>query len=999
MAQIPKIVDLTKSFIVVDPNAFPQNLGYTEGQDTPEKSLPILGFEGYNFLPTAYGYRSYFGQNSTLDIAALASNCDEILLYQFATYENILVALCEDGIWVSRPNTSGNLWVHSITLALPAVGTVLDWTWAVIENKLYLYRQGGASYYRIDPTGIALDVVTVNTVTPNFLNMVGQMGIFRANGRLGFWDSANSVSWSSLFDHADFIPAAETLAGNSIFNGVSGRIVTIIPQGDGFVIYATKSIVGVRYSSQANILWEGNCITDLAGIVYPFQATRGLTELEHFVYTSSGIKKIGNYNALNRSHTLEDVIPDVYDLLKESRSPVKLQLINGRFLCICLIDNSYIDGKTIFTFNTIDVIYVPILVGGMIWDGITPITDYVDGISVSSHMASELAAGIYEGMYLRWTAQGEGMVPSRTTPMNPYTIDTVYAHIPNPPPDLTSKLSQAQANALVSSGSFTDETPEVAPFYPLGLGWTYPGSGNTGAAYKGLVDNYLTEIVNAQIVEWNDFINIQAATKATLDAAVPVTESPVLGTVPYFTNAEATAARNSLVASLGGSNNQVTTVTVVGNLLSGAGAVTPLTITGAGTNYPAGEMSKDMVGGWDIKRTILDSYYITRRDRPGFYIVKTANSGLITDPVDILYPWLARLPYEVNPPPIQYPTRCLVEGATRGLAREAWLNAALLYAPSTMSFTTSSGWRYEYSSPTVQMSFYTGGTTYSGIVYQTNSYHNDVFQNTYQQLVYKDVIGSITGTPIPSYYIDYTSTKSITTEANPTISHTSIFSATQKNLTWAYISGGSPPGDYASNYGAIAVTGSGLVSEVIPYEYGITYPGATHLLQDGQVAPIYPSYAGALVLDLALKKWGKIKATYKTLLDYSPVNALQDAISYTNFGMDVAMLNNVGAIILFDARPTDSWIRYGKFGYYRLGYTQVHEVKVQFRSPSIGEITLDSSFDGRSLETAVTHTEFFSNQGSHTMHAAQTGRWHTVKISGNYDLTGLEIRGTIASRR
>ena len=79
--------------------------------------------------------------------------------------------------------------------------------------------------------------------------MSDRWGIFRANGRLGFWDSANSISWSSLFDKADFTPAIETLAGNVTFNDVLGRIVSIKASGSGFVIYSTKNIVGAAYST------------------------------------------------------------------------------------------------------------------------------------------------------------------------------------------------------------------------------------------------------------------------------------------------------------------------------------------------------------------------------------------------------------------------------------------------------------------------------------------------------------------------------------------------------------------------------------------------------------------------------------------------------------------------------------------------------------------------------------------------------------------------------
>ena len=984
MAQIAKVIDLTRSYVLTDPNSFPENLGYTAAEDNPEKEPPIMAFEGYNFLPTAYGYRSYFGTNSTLDIAALTSRCDEILLYQFANYQNVLIALAEDGLWISRPNVSGNTWTHSITLALPGTGLTLDWTWAVIENKLYLYRQGNTVYYRIDPTGITAGVVTVNTVTPTFLNMAGQMGIFRANGRLGFWDSANSISWSSLFAHDDFIPTAETLAGNSTFNGISGRIVNILPQGDGFVIYATKSIVGVRYSSTANILWEGNCITDVAGITYPFQVSRGLTELEHFAFTSTGIKKIGNYNALQRSHAIEDVLTDTYDYLKESRDPIKMQLINGRYLCLCLIDASYIDGKTAFVFNTIDAIYVPILKNDAIWDGLTPVTDFIAGQAVSSHIASQLTQAVYVGMYLQWNGTGECLVPSRTTAIKPYNQDSSSVHVPNIGLDLTSAISVDAANALVTSGTYADETSSATP-YALELGWTYPGLGNVGAAYKGIVDSYLTEMIATQIQEWDNFTTIQTATKTALEAATPIAGSTVQGSIAYFSSAAAQTQIDILVAAGGGSGNSYTVSdTKIGEMLSGAGTTAAAVLTGVGTNYAEYSLTRTLLGGWDVNRRVTRTYSIRAgATLPKFKVTNMSSSNYYRFPGFLIPPNIGDAPS--------------VDGYILGADDLAATQYLVSIAPSL--FSSPGG----ITPPTNGAAFVYYTPIYNGIaaVYYSGYYYCPAgwptIGSTWPGLTpISSVVAAGTGN---YYYIDYVDTSSLSTSVNAIVTQDSTMTAWEENLTWAYIPYGTPPGNYTSNYGAITVVGSGLTSSIVPFEYGITYPGSTHLLQDGALAPIYPDYAGALVLDLGLKKWGKIKATNKCLLDYNPINSLDAVVTYTNFGMDVAMLNAAGAIKLFDAIPTDSWIRYGKIGYYRLGMTKLEEVKVHFRSPSTGSITIDSSYDGRALETALTETNFFTSQGSHTIYLQQIGRWHTVKITGNYDLTYLEVRGNVAGRR
>src|SRR5437764_1133039 len=99
MTQLAKIIDITKTFVPVDPNAFPETLLGTAREDTPTQAAPVVAYEGYNFMPTAYGYRSYFGINQKVNIDALTSRVDHVFIIQTLTFENILVALCEDGIW------------------------------------------------------------------------------------------------------------------------------------------------------------------------------------------------------------------------------------------------------------------------------------------------------------------------------------------------------------------------------------------------------------------------------------------------------------------------------------------------------------------------------------------------------------------------------------------------------------------------------------------------------------------------------------------------------------------------------------------------------------------------------------------------------------------------------------------------------------------------------------------------------------------------------------
>ena len=210
MAQKAQVIDVTKSYIPGDPNAFPENLVNTSQEDGEEKTPAVMPFEGYNFLPTPYGYRSYFGTTSRLDVPQVPARVQFILSYQSDTFINNLIALCEDGIWIIDPTANTNTWKHVVVHTYDSE-VFEEWTYCVIENTVYMYKQGKSSVYYTSntddvPNGLS---ISIPSFTPSFLNMSGQLGIFWAGTRLGFWDSANSIAWSSNLELGNFTPSQE----------------------------------------------------------------------------------------------------------------------------------------------------------------------------------------------------------------------------------------------------------------------------------------------------------------------------------------------------------------------------------------------------------------------------------------------------------------------------------------------------------------------------------------------------------------------------------------------------------------------------------------------------------------------------------------------------------------------------------------------------------------------------------------------------------------------
>jgi hypothetical protein len=174
-----------------------------------------------------------------------------------------------------------------------------------------------------------------------------------------------------------------------------------------------------------------------------------------------------------------------------------------------------------------------------------------------------------------------------------------------------------------------------------------------------------------------------------------------------------------------------------------------------------------------------------------------------------------------------------------------------------------------------------------------------------------------------------------------------------------------------------------------------TYPGTTITLQNGVPAPAYPILVGSLVFDTQLKKWGKQAGEFTALLQFSPINETNnEAISYTNFGMDSGILDALDKKIkLFSVNNSINFIRYGKIALYRLGFTELLEVNINFRTPFTGDITVDGSIDDRNLNTAIQHVESFVNVRNCNVKCHVNAMWHTLSISGNFDLQYMEFRG------
>jgi hypothetical protein len=899
--QTTKIIDVTRSFIPIDPNAFPNNMQFPT-TDKPETAKFIVPYEGYNFMPTSYGYKSYFGITSKLDIDALTSRVDYLLILQTSQYINIAVALCEDGIWTKQANEVG-AWAHAITLSIPEVGVHYDWSYCFIDNDFFAYRAGNSSYYRFsnvprvvtpgEITGALPTVIDPETihpanefyaVTPNFLNLAGQIGIFKAGSRLGFWDSANSVAWSSIDDYADFVPNVLTQAGSAIFVEVQGRITNILPMADGFVIYSTKSITNIIRDDSSTMQWNPTVVLKDAGIAFKRECCLGETTIIQYAVTSIGIIKIEGTKAVT-------IVEEISDFLRESKEPIFLSLIEGRYLFIEILDSDYVDGLVSFTTQTIpsDVLIFPssnIVVSPELYDEVTSIYNgtnaemqaRIDAYLAANALPARKPGTNYTALYsvlkqdsrqVRKLIDG---VPTESSVVDDTltTINVVYGYPQNAIPPNNPKLEVLQAVGSIISGTSDNRylTPEELEGLSLDS-WIYQQSYIWDS-------NDISDIATIQyVLNKSDDAYLHVNSRGPEEVALGASFSPPpeivfypQGSVPVGTYDDSLILSNyrltnPLTAGKFPSTKIQTTLKTIDSLWS---------IPTASYNNATVTLSRKLLGRMQLDRII---------DLTTEYQGETISIGSTTKSQTLHYALRAKVRYE------------------------------------TILIATPESTTTQESVITIESFDYIGTDNLPYSIDWNNSFALD---------------------PIDPFYF--------------------------------------------SSQGSIV------------------YPPVSFLMQNGSIGPVYPTIHGAIVYDTQLKKWGKMKQDYKVLVDWSPLNNLSgNIIPFEVFGVQGGIVQPDGKIALFDKYPIDSYIKYGKIGYYRQGMTSAQEIRVSFREPSTGALRSEASLDGTSVELGLTKVVEYTNKKDVILYPSTVGRWHTVSFIGIYDIKHLEFRGTIVGNR
>lgn len=978
--QSTKIIDIKRSFIPVEANAFPENYLTTQSEDKPEESPKVVPYMGHNFLPTSYGYKSFFGTNAKLGVDALAAQAEHIFLFQNLAYSNTLVALTDTGIWGKDANSAG-AWTHLVTLAGPADGVYYEWFFTIIKNKLYVFRGNDDHFYEIETDITEALGIIVNEMTPTFMTANAQLGMFRMGGRLGFWDGTNAISWSAPDDLEDFTPSALTGANVTTFNAVIGKISNIRPHGKNAIVYSSKSIVFLQIEPSETFLVKAVPLIEV-GVPYARQSIATSDTSIHFCFGTTGIYKIDNGKA-------EVIVPEIFDYFKGyTQQPVYLRLLNGRYLAFEVLDPDAVNGQPHF-YN------VSIPAGTVTFPGATSMEQYFE-MDISDVDFCDVMAQISSGDMDETQSQASAQLPDQKPGTKAEPIYTCY---------LSNK-------GVKDPGNITfDGTPCQAVSH---TGTVWPMSPDTdGMKLGSMTTDSSNKTAKTGEESWTDgkwtmerFVATQNAIWKLEEDALDAVLAKILEQA--YSETTTTPNFNACVVS-----NPAYSLCDLGEFVS---------------RFSDHKFGYNTCSFW-LTRYVLETKLISAKSRT---TVACDTTVPVESPImPIGYKRYASSSSSYMDSTLYGSPEEIISVHYPGAGQIAQYHPGSGIGFDTAFTGNSNGWctvypgggaigdveiKAIYEVPdTTHLQFGTAvpspaeGSTppKANLVYQAGFTTKIQFSSAINEV--QDTHTGVLG--VETAYCEITGwryTKNDGTTATvASLSCTDTSNKVPGSTPFTGPGRGTNPDDEQPPIigGDGVVCNMPFLAPITPEEIywpdqTIGFPESSFLFQDGSIAPRWPTIYGAFVYDLHLKKWGKYTGEYKQLLDYLPINSDSAVpVSGTNPGMLAGVLKENGFIYLFDKFPASSEITWGKIGYYRQGNTDLHTVDVKFANSSRGKIAVDLSWDGKTINTAAHYEQDFDSVVQKIVYPPYSGKWYNLTVSGYYDISDITITASLKGRR
>lgn len=205
------------------------------------------------------------------------------------------------------------------------------------------------SYICYPGNGIYTYAVGTNTLTKETLLGVTESGIRGNLAAKGYHIlyTDDSIYWSSILNPLDFVPSLSTGAGTGKVQDIRGKIQTILPIRDGFIIYAERNAVSATFSGNLQFPWIFKEVEGSAGILSSDHVSYEANLPSHLVWSvDAGFMEISKTKAepiwpeltdFIRSKVIESfsmAVPSILTTTYSGQINLKLAAINSRYLCV-----------------------------------------------------------------------------------------------------------------------------------------------------------------------------------------------------------------------------------------------------------------------------------------------------------------------------------------------------------------------------------------------------------------------------------------------------------------------------------------------------------------------------------------------------------------------------------------------------------------------------------------------------------------------------------------
>jgi len=195
-------------------------------------------------------------------------------------------------------------------------------------------------------------------------------------------------------------------------------------------------------------------------------------------------------------------------------------------------------------------------------------------------------------------------------------------------------------------------------------------------------------------------------------------------------------------------------------------------------------------------------------------------------------------------------------------------------------------------------------------------------------------------------------------------------------------------------------------------QMGRKIAGVNIVTKTGSNELLRPVYERGLVLDTHLKSWGSCNSTYRILMDYTPINDRSFNPLTGNIESQFTLRNQSSTFGIIDTSDTlftcaetglgdTSWIDYGLIAFTHSGMTRCLEAKAFMGLTTDAKLAVIGSLMGNDPDL-IDLVVLKDNTGMNPpviSRKVMTGKWFVLRVSGDFQLKGLEFSGEIGGKR